>query len=241
MGLTIHYELKTKGGIKNVREFLKALREKAMDLPFKEVGEVIELKGDACNYNNVTEDDLRWMLIQATQTVPDPAIEGRSHQILPNHVIAFITWPGPGCEAANFGLCQYPGSIVIPYKQDLWGISSTKRIRTGFAGKWCWQSFCKTQYASDPRCGGVEHFLRCHLMVVKMLDHAKSLGILSSVSDEGEYWERRSLEALAVQVGEWNGMIAKFAGQLKDQLGEDQEMVAPITKYPNFEHLEANQ
>jgi len=78
-------------------------------------------------------------------------------------------------------------------------------------------------------------------MVVKMLDHAKSLGILSSVSDEGEYWERRSLEALAVQVGEWNGMIAKFAGQLKDQLGEDQEMVAPITKYPNFEHLEANQ
>ena len=39
---------------------------------------------------------------------------------------------------------------------------------------WRWHSFCKTQYASDPRCGGVENFLRCHLCVVKLLDFPQS-------------------------------------------------------------------
>ena len=42
------------------------------------------------------------------------------------------------------------------------------------------------QYASNPDCGGVENFLRCHLAVVKLLDHAATLGILKEVSDEGD-------------------------------------------------------
>ena len=37
-------------------------------------------------------------------------------------------------------------------------------------------------------------------------------------------------------------MLAAFAGELKDLLGEQAEglaLEAPITKFPNFEHLEA--
>ena len=102
---------------------------------------------------------------------------------------------------------------------------------------WRWGSFCKTQYASNPECGGVENFLRCHLLVVRMLDHAKELGILADVSDEGDYWSKRDLPALAKEVGEWNEMIAAGAGKLKDWFGA--EVQTTITRFPNFERLEA--
>jgi hypothetical protein len=70
-----------------------------------------------------------------------------------------------------------------------------------------------------------------------MLDHAKQLGILASVSDEGEFWEKRDMKALAREVGEWNEHIAGLAGKLKDMFGGNIE--APITRFPDFEHLEA--
>jgi hypothetical protein len=106
-------------------------------------------------------------------------------------------------------------------------------LRTELKG-WCWSSFCKTQYASQY---GVEHFLRCHLTVIRLLDHAKQLGILASVSDEGDYWEKRDIKALTQEVGEWNEGMAGLVGQLKDLFGGD--FAAPITEYSNFEHLEA--
>ena len=94
--------------------------------------------------------------------------------------------------------------------------------------------FCKTQYASQH---GMDHFVRCHLSVIRMLDHAKELGILGSVSDEGDYWEKRDVKALVQEVGDWNEQIAGLVGQMKDLLGGGVE--APITQYPDFEHLEA--
>ena len=103
---------------------------------------------------------------------------------------------------------------------------------------WLWTSFCKTQYASNPKLGGVENFLRCHLSLIRLLDHARELGMLKHVSDEGGYWEKRDVQALVQEVGEWNEAIAGFAGQLKDQL-TGQGMEAAITRFSDFEHLEA--
>ena len=42
-------------------------------------------------------------------------------------------------------------------------------------GGWHWSSFCKTQYASDPRCGGVANFLRCHISIITLLDRIAKL------------------------------------------------------------------
>ena len=112
----------------------------------------------------------------------------------------------------------------------------SRKIRTRLGG-WCWGSFCKTQYASNSECGGLPNFLRCHLSVIRMLDHAKELGILESVNDEGEFWEKRDVEALAREVGLWNEMIAAWAAQLKDQFGD--ALVSAIAKFPDFERLAA--
>ena len=106
--------------------------------------------------------------------------------VRPLHIICFSTKPGQGCEPANFGLCRYPGEVSDPG----FGRHQTK------LKCWSWHSFCKTHYASDPRCGGLPNFLRCHLGVVALLDEAQRLGILGKVSDEGDFWETRSLERL---------------------------------------------
>ena len=175
MGLTIHYRLESKAKSQSeAQKQVEQLRQKALDLPFKEVDEIVDLEGDELNLEIVPKDDPnRWLLIQAEQYLER---EGRHYRIPPTRLIAFSTFPGNGCEAANFGLAQYPKTIEI----------EGNKVRTNFGG-WLWSSFCKTQYASNPECGGVEHFLRCHLAVVRLLDQAEKIGILKEVSDEGEF------------------------------------------------------
>jgi hypothetical protein len=205
------------------------LRERALDLPLQQVGDVLELSGEECDYQRRDQHDpQKWLLVQASR---DVAQGDCYYPVTPTHLVAFSALPGDGCEPANFGLGVYPAAIEV-------GPNRLKvRIPTEIKG-WSWASSCKTQYASDPSCGGVPHFLRCHLTVIKLLDHARQLGILESVSDESGFWDGRSLESLAKTVGEWNAMIAGLAGQFKDWFGDD--VAAPILQYPNFEHLEAN-
>ena len=76
------------------------------------------------------------------------------------------------------------------------------------------------------------------LLVVALLDRAKELGCLEAVSDEGNFWENRDVKALVPEIESWNKMIAAFAGQLKDALGDG--VKSPITGYHNFEQLEAD-
>jgi hypothetical protein len=228
MGLTIHYRLQSDTRTaKEARRLVGELRKKALDLPFAEVGEVTELKGDGCDYRTYDGNDpLRWLAIQARQYVETG---GTHYPARPVHVVAFSACPGEGCEVANFGLATYPLAVFVRDPKE----RRSRKARTGLKG-WCWSSFCKTQYASGH---GLDHFLRCHLSVVRMLDHAKELGILASVNDEGGFWEKRDVKSLAQQVGEWNQGMAALVGQLKDMFGGDFE--APITKYADFERLEA--
>ena len=233
MGLTIHYRLQLKSASPNkARQLLEQLRQKAVNLPFKEVGEIVEFAGDSADHDKIDKDDPhRWLLIQAGGYVEH---DERHYCVTPQRIIAFSTWPGEGCEEANFGLAVYPKTIEVEDRSG-WP-HRTKRIRTN-SGGWSWSSYCKTQYASNPECGGVENFLRCHLSVVKLLDHAAELGVLKGVRDEGDFWEKRDLPALVKDVGDWNSLIAGWAGRLKDEFGGAVD--AEIAKYPNYEHLEA--
>lgn len=63
------------------------------------------------------------------------------------------------------------------------------------------------------------------------------LGILGEVSDEGEFWETRSLERLTKEIGEQSAMLAGFLGVLKDAVGQAPggtgTVEAPIAAYPH--------
>ena len=184
----------------------------------------MEVDGDTADLDKFDRDDPnRWLLIQAGQYL---VRGGRHYRITPTQVVAFSTLPGDGSEEANFGLAVYPKTIEV----------DGKKVRTNL-GHWSRSSFCKTQYASNPDVGGVENFLRSHLAVVKLLDAAAEIGILKEVSDEGDYFEKRDIKALAAEVGDWNTMTAGWAGRLKDSFGDG--VASEIANYPNFEHLEA--
>lgn len=306
MGLTIHYKL-TQAKLDDagqVEQAVQQMRQLALDLPFEEVGEVINLAGEQCDTearrNELKNGDeknerLFWLLIQAGQHVDCPWNKRISRTLNPTHFIAFDTWPGPGSEAANFGLCRYPAEIEWEYQVedderfeekadfgykfswDKWlrhcrrqrrftrspaAYTDVRKVPTKLAG-WRWRSFCKTQYASDPQCGGVPNFLRCHISVVTLLDRmAKLPGLKTTVDDEGKYgpsvysddWKeahdagrkptyRRhkgqyNPAALAKEVGEWNTMVAGFAGALSDALaGTGINLEAPIKDFQDFERL----
>lgn len=224
MGLTIHYALKSDASSPDqARQLVERLRQGALDLAVLEVGDVLEFSGPACAFRTTQDDSAGWLLVQARRIIP----VGEAYcLVVPIRVFAFSTWPGEGCEAANFGLAHYPDTVD----------SKEGALITGLSG-WSWQSFCKTQYASNPDIGGMANFVRCHLTVVRLLDHAKAMGILDSVKDESHFWENRDVKALVETVGRWNSQIAGLVGQYKDQMGGD--IAAPIADYPNFEHLEA--
>lgn len=58
------------------------------------------------------------------------------------------------------------------------------------------------------------------------------------VEHEGTYYrvQPNAIVAFSTWPGEWNQQMAALVGQLKDMFGGD--FTAPITQYPDFEHLE---
>jgi len=252
MGLTIHYKLSLpeKTLLPEVRQKLGALRQCCLDLPFKEVGELMEFKGEECKFERLPrEHPQRWFLCQADTFVnfkygrggkPVP-VEGfengtYSRSVCPQQIVGFSTWPGAGCEEANVGLSRFPKTVVIANKWT----GKQHRLPVKHGGSFFWSSFCKTQYANSPECGGIENFLRCHLSVVAMLDAAKKIGFAVECNDEGAYWQKRDLKALVKEIGQWDAFIAAFGGALKDATEETGLTIeAPITERKDFEQLEA--
>jgi hypothetical protein len=122
--------------------------------------------------------------------------------------------PGDGSEPAHFGLCRYPGMR-----------------------HWTLTSYCKTQYAGQH---GIEHFLACHRRIVSLLDLWRDFGVDVKVTDEGEYWETRSLERLRQRLATYDRLVAAVAGTLTDDLGKGEAGVqAEIFNHAHFERLEA--
>ena len=181
--------------------------------------------GEDTDYHGSPEED-RWLKIQATGHVMD----GERHlMVAPQHVIAVSTLPGEGCEPANFGFCKYPASVPSP--------AGGKKLATKLKD-WSWTSFCKTQYASDPKCGGVRTSCgvtyassRCSTSSSKAAWSRLRSGT-KATSGKSVTWK-----CWRKQFGDWNELIAGFVSDLRSAM--EGKVTAPITGFPNFEHLEA--
>jgi hypothetical protein len=221
MGLTIHYKLRLASATtRQAHAMVQRLRRRALDLPFERVSPIATYSvRDARGFNDAPP----WL----RQEIEWQAREERGYLVVPQRAVGFWVQPGPGCESGRFGLMQYPRAVVRP---------GGRRVPTTMSG-WRWQDFCKTQYASNPRYGGFENFRRCHVSLIALLDEAAKIGLRTHVVDESGFATRRDVDHLALEVAEWNEMIAGFAGRLKDGLAG--EFDAPIMRFPDFEHLEA--
>ena len=232
MGLTIHWSFQGPQKNTEAKAVIEKMRQRAMDLPFEAVGDIVHFKGRDAQFDNDPPDgEYRWLKIQARETIWTK--DGRIGWDCPaKEIIGFQINVAPGSEWMEIFLATYPKTIMV---EDEW-TRRPKRLRTNFSA-WSGSGFCKTQYASDARCGGVPNFLRAHLSVCRLLDRAKELGILKSVSDEGNFFDRRDVPALVNEIGEWNAFIAAGVGAFDELVGD--KGVAPIKEFPDFEHLEA--
>src|SRR5437667_6118924 len=105
MGLTIYYRMTTSlTRPEQVTKLVETMRAFARDLPLQEVSEVVALGGADGASDRTDDPGLRWLAIQATESVAGRLVE-------PLHAIGFSTLPGQGCESANFAFCTYPPSI----------------------------------------------------------------------------------------------------------------------------------
>ncbi len=111
----------------------------------------------------------------------------------------------------------------------LWGEEYTIPGETG-----TWGSFCKTQFANE---FGLPNFLRAHMTVCAILEKAQDIGFQVTVYDEGEFWTKRDVKALAETIGQWDQMLAAMFGAMKDASPEG-VLESPIQNRADFEHLE---
>ena len=78
------------------------------DLPFAEVGEVVELRGKASHFDAHDRDyPHRWLLIQAGQYVER---EGIHYHVEPKHVIAFMPTLATAVNKPTSGCASIPPS-----------------------------------------------------------------------------------------------------------------------------------
>jgi hypothetical protein len=220
MGLAISYSFNLKGASNSqAREKILALHRSASALPFLKVGELIELEGADCLF----QDPDPHLALKVCALTPEELVHNLLNRTAETgccHLIGFSGLPGQGCAEVAFGLAAR---------------------HTPAGGKdWTWRASCKTQYANNPDYGGMENFLKCHLLMIEMLEAAGRLGMLAAVTDPSGYWEDRDPEALVKTVSEGTLMMAAIMGSLKDAFGQKgYSAIAPIFESPNFEYLEA--
>jgi hypothetical protein len=212
MGLTIHYTLSVKQDLASGPIHDMALRtmDYARKIGCAKAGKLISVE------ENPDEAPL-------FMRVGKPA-DGSFRVVLPWRGWLVNVWPGAGCETATLGLCQYPKWI----ERD--GQSVPTKLDNG----WRFHSFCKTQYAGEH---GWEHFLKCHLMVVSLLDFWRGFGVRVKVNDEGGYWKTRSLGKLLAELQDYDHLVAAMGGMFKDA-DTGWSVRSPIFDYRNFERLE---
>ncbi len=249
MGLTVHYEWKTKIDLASARRLIVKFRAMALTLPFDDISEIYEQnspdgESDFLPYSDSFRQGNLYLSRKRTdgeeEVVDVPAL----------HAIFFYARVH-GAESASIGLASHPPVVVhredVIHRNDdgsesgrLIGQGDPIEFPTRRRGYYSWHSFCKTQYAGNPKLGGEANFLKAHLSLIELLDQIKASGVKVQIRDDSKYAKYRDVDRLLRSVREWDGIVARFAGGLSDALGDERgTLIAPIMERPDFEHLEA--
>jgi hypothetical protein len=248
MGLTLYYDWKTKTDPSSARRLIARFRAIAQKLPFDEISEIYEQ--DSPDNKSVFErydHSFRQGGLYLSRTRDDGEEETVHVEAL--HALFFHVRV-EGAETASIGLASHPPVVVhhedvIERNDDgsesgrLLGRGDPVEFPTRRRGYYSWHSFCKTQYAGNPKLGGEANFLKAHLSLVELLDQIGATGVKVRIRDDSRYARHRDVDRLLHCLREWDAVVARFAGTIGDALGAAGSVVAPIKDRPDFEHLEA--
>jgi hypothetical protein len=178
MGLTVHYEWKTKADLAAARTMIARFRDAALTLPFDDVSEIYEQNPPDGQHRFRAYDG---PFSRGTLYLEHKREDGLEDlvEVEPLHSLFFNVYV-EGSETAPIGLASHPPVVVhhedfIELREDgtEWsrtrGAGAPVEFPTRRRGFYSWHSFCKTQYAADPKLGGEANFLRAHLTLIELL------------------------------------------------------------------------
>lgn len=224
MGLTLHYKLSAPAVIDPPGARALVARMRAAAMAMKRADRI-----DAVGQIDSSPAQLAWL--SEWLLLPAPGAPDTTHGIVVPARTGFVfnVMLGDDSEPLRLGLCRFATRVKDP---------ATGRMRSVRRDGWRLAGFCKTQYAG---LHGWEHFRRCHVAAVELLAGLAALGIEVEITDEGGFWPARDEVALRRNLDRSNGIVAAFAGTMKDATDEDggPPVRSPIFSHPHFERIEA--
>jgi hypothetical protein len=249
MGLTVYYDWKVKADLPRARRLIARFRALALKLPFDQVSPIREQD----------PPDGKWVFRRYAHPfregglyLPRTRRDGEQETVeVPALHALFFSVHVRGAESASIGLASHPP--VVLHREDIIELNkdgSERRRITGEGdpvefptrrrGYYSWHSFCKTQYAGNPRQGGEANFLKAHLSLIELLDQIRAAGVKVNIRDDSRYAQHRNVDRLLRSLRDWDALVATIVGNLGDALGgASGTLIAPIKARPDFEHLEA--
>src|SRR6266446_4891615 len=249
MGLTVYYDWKIKTDLPSARRLIAKFRAIALKLPFDEVSEIREQDPpDGKWVFDRYDHSFRQGGLYLSRTRRDG--EQETVHVPALHALFFYVRV-QGAESAPIGLASHPPVVI--HREDviernkngsergrIMGQGDPVEFPTRRRGYYSWHSFCKTQYAGNPKLGGEANFLKAHLSVIELLDQIRVAGVNVRIRDDSRYAKHRDVDRLLRSLRNWNAIVANIVGNVGDALGDESgELVAPIKQRPDFEHLEA--
>src|SRR5438093_1103915 len=229
MGLTVYYDWKTKTDLPSARRLIAKFRAIALKLPFDEVSEIREQDPpDGKSVFLPYDDSYRQGGLYLSRTRGDGDQETVHVPAL--HALFFYVHV-QGAESAPIGLASHPPVVlhredVIKRNKDgterqrLLGRGDPIEFPTQRRGYYSWHSFCKTQYAGNPKLGGEANFLKAHLSLIELLDQIGAAGVSVRIRDDSGYARHRDVDRLLRSLRDWNAVVATFAGSIQYALGD---------------------
>jgi hypothetical protein len=249
MGLTVYYDWKTKIDLPAARRMIAKFRDLALKLPFDEVSQIRELDPpDGQAAFRRYKDPFRQGGLHLSRKRADG--EEEMVNVPPLHALFFFVHVH-GAESASIGLASHPPVVlhredIIQRNRDgsersrLLGQGDPVEFPTRRRGYYSWHSFCKTQYAGNPKLGGEAKFLKAHLSLIELLDLIQAAGVKVRIRDDTGYARHRDVDRLLRSLRKWDAVVANIVGKLGNALGDKAgSLIAPIKERPEFEYLEA--
>jgi len=200
MGLSIHYQLRFKGTPAQARKVLNRLGEIAEKIGFAEVQDGVSFVDYKTGFNDVDKH---------TPLNPDGEIDGgyRWAKIQGQPRAPYMEeWETEEMYAERLAKWERdrPVKHHSGYVKRIWfgeGCETTNLalVRCKREQVWSGEGFTKTQYAED--------FVKAHTAVCALLRAGEKLGVVSEVSDEGDYYQTGDVTKLLDSLeGNWRVM-----------------------------------
>ena len=221
MGLSIHYQLRFKGTPAGARKVLNRLGEVASEIGFAEVQDGVSFvdyktgfndadKHTPLNTDGEIDEAYRWAKIEGRPCSPYME-EWETEEM---YDIRLAEWDR-----------NHPYKLHSGYVKKLWfgdGCETTNlalvRCRQGQV--WNGQGFTKTQCA--------ENFVKVHTAVCAFLHAGEKMGVISNVSDDGDYYQTGDVTKLLDNLEEtWK--VMEMLSKNIEKVAERFDIKVPVT------------